>query len=455
MSGSDPKGYYKLLGVRPDAPISVIKAAYKALAMELHPDRNQDKATTSEFQTLQEAYAVLSDERLRQQYDADSSVPIFETNEKQSSHQPLEPVICCKCSAISAQPRYKVFYTVYSYILGAIKKPHQGIFCSKCEIKEAMKCSSLTLLFGWWSIPGFFWTIETLFQNLTGGQFNIQNAQLQGCQAMYFAQQGKLDLAKAVAIEALKIAEKASKKNSTKFGFKKNLGYEEVDPLTSLKETLTSFIRSFSDSSKVVELKSTDRIFNKRFVYQLILIVFFASLVSGELYRQKLQEEEVERLRLEKLGIEKARAAAIAEREAETLSSMEEPLPTTGVFRIVNWNNYNPDRSPPLKITNSPDANTMMKLVSVHDGKEVMSVFIRAGEVTEVAVPIGSYKAKIASGQTWYGESVRFGPQTRYATLDTTLSFTINGRQLLGHEIRLTRSRDGNLSQSLLTATDF
>lgn len=328
MSGKDPKGYYKYLGVRPDAPISVIKAAYRALAMELHPDRNKDKSTTAEFQALQEAYAVLSDEQLRQQYDADSSVPDFDTGKEQSDHKPLEPIVCSKCSAVSAQPRFKVFYTVFGYIFGAMKKPHQGVFCSKCEIKQALRCSAITLVTGWWSIHGFFWTCQTLIHNLIGGQFNLQNAQLQGYQAMYFAQIGKMDLARAVAVEAIKLAERATKENSTKFAFKKELGYDEVDSLSSLKETLTNFINSFPKSSKVVELKSTDGIFNKRFVYQVFLLAAFASLVAGEVYRQERQAEEIERVRLENLGISRAKAAAIAAKEAEALKSMEKQLPT-------------------------------------------------------------------------------------------------------------------------------
>lgn len=455
MSGKDPKGYYKYLGVRPDATISVIKAAYRALAMELHPDRNKDKSTTVEFQALQEAYAVLSDEQLRRKYDADSSVPEFDTSKEQSNHKPLEPIVCSKCSAVSAQPRFKVFYTVFGYIFGAMKKPHQGVFCSRCEIKEALQCSAITLVAGWWSIHGFFWTCQTLIQNLVGGQFNIQNAQLQGYQAMYFAQIGKMDLARAVAIEAIKLAEKATNENNTKFGFKKKLGYEQVDSLSSLKETLTNFINSFPKNSKVVELKSTNGIFNKRFVFQVVLLAAFASFVSGEVYREAKQAEETERVRLENQGIERARAAAIAAKNAEALKSMEKPLPSSGIFRIADRHNYSPDRSPPLKINNSPDANTLMKLKRVSDDTEVMSIFIRAGQSIEVAVPVGSYEAKIASGQTWYGDSVRFGPTTSYAKLEAVLTFTIKGNQLVGHEITLTRMRDGNLMQSPITATDF
>jgi hypothetical protein len=84
-----------------------------------------------------------------------------------------------------------------------------------------------------------------------------------------------------------------------------------------------------------------------------------------------------------------------------------------------------------------------------------MSIFIRAGQTVELGVPVGSYKAKIASGQTWYGDSIRFGPNTSYATLDAVLHFSIQGSQLLGHELTLTQMKDGNLRQVPLSANEF
>lgn len=455
MNNKDPKGYYKILGVQPDAPASVIKAAYRALAMDLHPDRNRSENATAQFQKLQEAYAIASDEKLRQQYDAESYIPHADTTPSRGNHKPFEPIVCSRCNAISAQPRYKVFYSVYGYIFGATRKPHQGVFCSRCEIKVALESSAITLVAGWWSISGFIWTLQTLVQNLIGGQFNQQDARLQGCQAMYFTQIGKVSLARAVAVAALKVAEKATKEENKKYGFKKKLGYEIADPLGDLKKVLTEFVNSFPSDTKVVQLASTNGVYNKRFVYQVLLLLAFFSLIAGEILRQERAAAEIETIRLEREGVERRKAAAIAAAESEVLKIMELPLPKSGIYRVADRRNYNLNKSPPLKINNSPDANTLMKLVRVGDGAEVMSIFIRAGETVEVAVSVGSYKAKIASGQTWYGDSVRFGPTTSYATLDAVLDFKIEESQLVGHELTLTRIRDGNLRQLPLAATDF
>jgi hypothetical protein len=85
-----------------------------------------------------------------------------------------------------------------------------------------------------------------------------------------------------------------------------------------------------------------------------------------------------------------------------------------------------------------------------------MSVFIRAGQTAEVTVPVGNYNARIASGQTWYGNVVLFGPTTSYSKLDAILEFKkMEGSQLLGNEITLARVKDGNLRQTTLGGCRF
>jgi hypothetical protein len=455
MNPKDARGYYKTLGVDVNASPSVIKAAYRTLAMELHPDRNPTTDTTAKFQDLQEAYAVLSDENLRQQYDADNSIPSAANDSSEGVYRPFEPIVCSRCNAVTAQPRFKVFYTVYGYVFGATRTPQQGIFCSKCEMKVGLKSSAITLVAGWWSIGGFVWTLHTLLHNLTGGRFYLQNAQLQGYQAMYFAQNGKLELARAVAIEALKIAEKASKSTDDQSARRKNLGYQSTDPLADLKINLRNFLDTFSGDSTSIELKAQNIIFNKRFLYQSILLIVFFGSIAGESYRRDIVAEKEEQARLIQQGIEREKAAAIAAKEAEVLKSMERPLPPNGYSKTADKRQYSRNQFPALKINNSPDGHTWLKLVKVSDGTEVMSLFIRAGQSAEVAVPFGSFKARIASGQTWYGESIRFGPNTSYATLDAVLDFKLEGNQLVGHELTLSKIKNGNLKQVPLTANDF
>lgn len=64
------KDYYKILGVNKSASAEEIKKAYRKLAMKYHPDRNKgNKEAEAKFKEISEAYAVLSDQEKRKQYD--------------------------------------------------------------------------------------------------------------------------------------------------------------------------------------------------------------------------------------------------------------------------------------------------------------------------------------------------------------------------------------------------
>src|SRR5206468_12722191 len=62
--------FYVVLGVQRDANEADIKKAYRRLAMECHPDRNNgDKSAEEKFKLVSEAYEVLRDPEKRAAYD--------------------------------------------------------------------------------------------------------------------------------------------------------------------------------------------------------------------------------------------------------------------------------------------------------------------------------------------------------------------------------------------------
>lgn len=63
------RDYYDVLGVNKNADEKEIKMAFRRLAKKYHPDVNKEADAEEKFKEAQEAYAVLSDEKRRKQYD--------------------------------------------------------------------------------------------------------------------------------------------------------------------------------------------------------------------------------------------------------------------------------------------------------------------------------------------------------------------------------------------------
>ena len=63
------RDYYEVLGVSKTADEKEIKSAFRKLAKKYHPDVSKEPDAAEKFKEAQEAYAVLSDEQKRRQYD--------------------------------------------------------------------------------------------------------------------------------------------------------------------------------------------------------------------------------------------------------------------------------------------------------------------------------------------------------------------------------------------------
>ena len=60
------KDYYNILGVDKKATKDDIKKAFRKLALKHHPDKG---GTDEKFKEITEAYAILSDDKKRREYD--------------------------------------------------------------------------------------------------------------------------------------------------------------------------------------------------------------------------------------------------------------------------------------------------------------------------------------------------------------------------------------------------
>jgi curved DNA-binding protein CbpA len=88
--------YYDVLGVAADTPDIVIKAAFRALAKEYHPDApSVEPGDTDRFIEIQTAYAVLSKPQSRSEYDAELREALQRPEPESGQQQPgssLAPV---------------------------------------------------------------------------------------------------------------------------------------------------------------------------------------------------------------------------------------------------------------------------------------------------------------------------------------------------------------------------
>lgn len=66
---ADKRDYYEVLGIDRSSTQKQVKDAYRRLARKLHPDVNPDPEAAEKFKEVGEAYAVLSDQEKREQYD--------------------------------------------------------------------------------------------------------------------------------------------------------------------------------------------------------------------------------------------------------------------------------------------------------------------------------------------------------------------------------------------------
>lgn len=496
----DAKGYYAILGLQPSATSALIRAAYRVRAMELHPDRNKEASATREFQLLQQAYECVGNDLSRKVYDREnepvrgaspSAGPSAE--DVDATHRPSAsastaskveqgPVMCIACGAITAQPRYREFLTVISFIVTSKKNVHRGTYCAKCEAKKAMAATGQSLVFGWWGIYGFFWTLEALAKNLIGAwKFVEHDARLLCRQALYFASIGKIELARAIAVESYGMTLRPQSLSSEQRR-KIKLGYEIDDSLRDVREAMNTLITESGAGVKAVQLIRPSQFRQASFLVQIgmmgaacVVIVSIGLAVSTNVRAVQEQREQAEQAQIflaaarardvrnrhdqdQRIAqqIEAAKISVKAQQAAD-LESSRSPLPVSGLYQqlALSARFESAGGLPALRITAPNEASYFIKLTLSTELHPLFTMFVRAGETAEVPVPFGTYQIKMASGSQWYGKRNLFGPDTGYTKIDMPMDFDLQGTQLRGHEITLSKVRDGNLRPVPINADEF
>ena len=83
--------YYLILGVDPKSGLNEIKKAYKNKCKIHHPDvATYSKDTTEEIQKINEAYAVLKDPVMRNEYDKKMNISNYSSKTEKTSENRYE-----------------------------------------------------------------------------------------------------------------------------------------------------------------------------------------------------------------------------------------------------------------------------------------------------------------------------------------------------------------------------
>lgn len=447
MSTKDPKGYYAILETSYTASAAEIKAAFRRRAMELHPDRNSSPKATKDFQLLNEAYNILSEPSARAQYD---TLAVKATNSPtRAPETPREPIVCSACGKVTAQPRYAIFYEVKSFIFVTTRSPIQGIFCSACAEKKALRASAVTWLLGWWGVPwGVIYSLHAIFVNLFGGEQprNI-NARIAAHQAWVFATLGKLELARAIAIGALDIALKIrSKQVSEKAG--KVPGSDVDYEGAQLRKEIEGFLSALGASGTNARLRDSWSLFRRPFYVQGMMGLTIIALIWGAILNDNSSAPAPGPKPY--VANQKPVPARAPVYVRPTTAPNGQAWPTAAGY-VSGYLRLNNDGLSAVTVDNSQnDSDVFVKLVSLDRSQAypVRTFFIPArGSYTLKEVTAGNYDVRYRDLTT--------GRLLRSEAFELEEIPTYNGTQFSELTMTLYKVRDGNMRTYSLSEAEF
>lgn len=203
------RNYYDLLGVPPTASAGEIRAAYRRLIKESHPDLNRsDPRAAERTRLLNEAWEVLGDPAQRAGYDQWLKGVESQPSEEAYGEEVEIPRFRCEaCGAENESLRYAFFLYTVSVLLATFKQASGGLLCARCRFTRSLGLNLVTGFLGWWGIPwGPIYSLQSLLQNAIGGvQPKELNANLLAMQAYGLYQQGEFGRALAALRESYRL----------------------------------------------------------------------------------------------------------------------------------------------------------------------------------------------------------------------------------------------------------
>lgn len=218
----DAKGYYKVLEVLPDAPLSLIKRQYYDRAKYWHPDHNKDANAVEIFQKISVAYNLLKSPEKRLRYDLLS----IAYNEKDFPDMDSLNAYKNQKGKDDAALRVLKQRRITAFFSGFNKKETKDI-CNYTEAKDMVLSTSVSnWLRGWWGIKAFRENLAALKFNYNSVQANDEdNLKLLVHNAVAYECADRKELAWIYAKQAQLMTKQNSRENALLQKFIDNLGY--------------------------------------------------------------------------------------------------------------------------------------------------------------------------------------------------------------------------------------
>lgn len=200
--GIDPLGYYKILGVAPNASESEIKQSYRDLAKLWHPDHNASNEAMERFQQLSVAYDVLKDGRKRLEYN------LLAMAYHQGNFPDANTLKSYKTQSGKEDANLRAVNVIK--LTGKLWKYKKSTAKEVCAYPEAVRLEFRTSLhnwlLGWWHPQAFFQNLKALGYNFLYANSKQDNLTLLLHNAVAYAYEQKPQLAAQSAALALNYA---------------------------------------------------------------------------------------------------------------------------------------------------------------------------------------------------------------------------------------------------------
>jgi hypothetical protein len=197
------------------------------------------------------------------------------------------------------------------------------------------------------------------------------------------------------------------------------------------------------------EIKLSEKVSNKYNIWHLVIVITLIVWVTIFIFYYMIPMVFVHSIMNEATSLVNEALKPLSVVTAPNISQvnkvnnqlMEMTLPENGKYNMF----YAQNRAvATFKVIAEPYNNYYVCLLD-HFDNPVLNIFVRAGDVAKVRVPLGVYEFKWTRGEKWYGDKNLFGSEIVFKKAIETLRFseeeTKSGKKIIGNTINFNEIR--------------